>query len=97
MILLLIVALAMAELVYGQHEKCLEMLAEVSEKKDDYNKFWEQFGMCQKLGMHEDLTNRTTIASKPGDEQVSLKEHIDRMKEGRIDIYITGESTVAVS
>merc|ERR1711965_243333 len=75
------------------------------EKKDDYKKFYEQFGKCLKLGIHEDSTNRTKIAelmryqtSKSGDEQISLKEYVDRMKEGQNDIYyITGESIACVS
>ena len=40
-------------------KKCLEMFAEIAEKKDDYKKFYEQFGKCLKLGVHEDSTNRT--------------------------------------
>merc|ERR1712147_441391 len=63
------------------------------------------FGKCLKLGVHEDSTNRTKVAelmryqtSKSGDEQISLKEYVDRMKEGQNDIYyITGESIAAVS
>merc|ERR1712086_970856 len=86
-------------------KKCLEMFAEIAEKKDDYKKFYEQFGKCLKLGIHEDSTNRTKVAelmryhsSKSGDEQISFKEYVDRMKEGQNDIYyITGESIVAVS
>merc|ERR1712027_278869 len=86
-------------------KKCLEMFAEIAEKKDDYKKFYEQFGKCMKLGVHEDSTNRTKVAellrfhtSKSGDEQISLKEYVDRMKEGQNDIhYITGESIAAVS
>ena len=86
-------------------KKCLEMFAEIAEKKDDYKKFYEAFGKCLKLGVHEDSTNRTKIAellrfhtSKSGDEQISLKEYVDRMKEGQNDIfYITGESIAAVS
>merc|ERR1719269_274658 len=86
-------------------KKCLEMFTEISEKKDDYKKFYEQFGKCLKLGIHEDSTNRTKIAelmryqtSKSGDETISLKEYVDRMKEGQNDIYyITGESVAAVS
>merc|ERR1712136_315719 len=86
-------------------KKCLEMFAEIAEKKDDYKKFYEQFGKCLKLGIHEDSTNRAKIAellrlstSKSGDEQISLKEYVDRMKEGQNDIYyITGESIAVVS
>merc|ERR1712054_382365 len=86
-------------------KKCLEMFAEIAEKKDDYKKFYEQFGKCLKLGVHEDSTNRTKMGellrfhtSKSGDEQISFKEYVDRMKEGQNDIfYITGESIVAVS
>merc|ERR1711934_1004101 len=86
-------------------KKCLEMFAEITEKKDDYKKFYEQFSKPMKLGIHEDSTNRTKIAellrfntSKSGDEQISLKEYVDRMKEGQNDIYyITGESIAQVS
>jgi len=86
-------------------KKCLEMFSEIAEKADDYKKFYEQFGKCLKLGVHEDSTNRTKVAellryqtSKSGDEQISFKEYVDRMKEGQNDIfYITGESIAAVS
>merc|ERR1711957_1165397 len=51
------------------------------------------------------MGNRTKVAelmryqtSKSGDEQISFKEYVDRMKEGQNDIYyITGESIAAVS
>merc|ERR1712202_69161 len=86
-------------------KKCLEMFAEIAEKKDDYKKFYEQSSKCLKLGIHEDSTNRTKIAellryqtSKSGDESISLKEYVDRMKEGQNDIYyITGDSVAMVS
>ena len=36
--------------------------------------------------------------SKPGDEQISFEEYVDRMREGQNDAYyITGESTTVVS
>ena len=86
-------------------KKSLEMCAEIAEKKDGDKKFYEQFGKCLKLGIHEDFTNRTKIAelfkcktSKSGDEQISLKEYVDRMKEGENDIhFITRESIAVVS
>merc|ERR1712130_50691 len=86
-------------------KKCLEMFTEIAEKKDDYKKFYEQFSKNLKLGIHEDSTNRSKIAellrfhtSKSGDEQISLKEYVDRMKEGQNDMYyITGESIAQVS
>merc|ERR1712203_840384 len=85
-------------------KKCLEMFAEIAEKKDDYKKFYEQFGKCLKLGVHEDSTDRVKVAellryqtSKSGDESISLREYCDRMKEGQNDIYyITGESVSSV-
>jgi molecular chaperone HtpG len=80
--------------------KCLEMFAEIAEKKDDYQQFYEQFGACLKLGVLEDSTNRAKVAellryhtSNAGDERISIKEYVDRMKEGQNDIYYTtGES-----
>merc|ERR1712093_44354 len=86
-------------------KKCLEMFTEIAEKKEDYKKFYEQFGKNLKLGIHEDSTNRNKVAelmryhsSKSGDEMIALKEYVDRMKEGQNDIYyITGESVAQVS
>merc|ERR1712169_163185 len=83
----------------------LNISRETLQKNNDYKKFYEQFGKCLKLGVHEDSTNRTKVAellrfhtSKSGDEQISFKEYVDRMKEGQNDIYyITGESIAAVS
>jgi len=86
-------------------KKCLEMFSEIAEKNDDYKKFYEQFSKNLKLGVHEDSTNRAKIAdlmryqtSKSGDEVVSLREYVDRVKEGQEAIYyITGESVDQVS
>jgi len=86
-------------------KKCIEMFNEIAEKPDDYKKFYEQFSKNLKLGVHEDSTNRTKLAelmryqtSKSGDELISFKEYIDRMKEGQQDIYyITGDSVAGVA
>merc|ERR1739848_776041 len=86
-------------------KKVMDVIEEIQEDKDNYKKFYEQFGKNIKLGIHEDSTNRMKVAelmryhtSKSGDEQISFKEYVDRMKEGQNDIYyITGESIAAVS
>jgi len=86
-------------------KKCLEMFAEIAENQEDYKKFYEQFSKNLKLGIHEDTTNRKKIAdllrfhtSKSGEEQISYKDYIARMKDGQKDIYyITGESRAQVA
>ena len=86
-------------------KKCLEMFAEIAENQEDYKKFYEQFSKNLKLGIHEDQTNRKKLAdllrfytSKSGEELISFKDYIARMKEGQKDIfYITGESRAAVA
>jgi molecular chaperone HtpG len=84
-------------------KKALELFEELAEDKDNYKKFYEQFGKNLKLGIHEDSTNRKKIAdllrykSSNGDEEVTLKEYVSRMKENQTQIYyITGESLEAV-
>ncbi len=45
----------------------VELIEEVSEDKDNYKKFYEQFSKNLKLGIHEDSTNRcvTSCAGNP--------------------------------
>jgi len=86
-------------------KKCLEMFAEIAENQEDYKKFYEQYSKNLKLGIHEDTTNRKKLAdllrfytSKSGEDLISFKDYIARMKEGQKDIfYITGESRAAVA
>jgi len=86
-------------------KKCMELFQEISENAEDYKKFYEQFGKNLKLGIHEDQTNRPKLAeflrfhsSKAGDELISLKDYVGRMKEGQKDIFfITGESKASVA
>nr|QDG10047.1 HSP90 [Sinonovacula constricta] len=86
-------------------KKCIELIEEISEDKDNYKKLYEQFAKNLKLGIHEDSTNRKKIAgflryytSQSGDEMASLKDYVSRMKENQKDIYyITGETKEAVT
>jgi molecular chaperone HtpG len=86
-------------------KKCMEMFAQIQENAEDFKKFNEQFSKNLKLGIHEDSTNRNKISellryssSKSGEDQISLKEYVVRMKENQKFIYyITGESKAHVS
>ena len=86
-------------------KKCIELFNEISENAEDFKKFYEQFSKNLKLGIHEDSTNRQKLAeflryhtSKSGEDMISLKDYIGRMKEGQKEIFmITGESRAAVA
>merc|ERR1712112_572984 len=86
-------------------KKVLELIEEICEDKDNFKKFYEQFGKNLKLGIHEDSTNRKKLAghlrfftSASGEEMCSLSDYVSRMKENQKDIYyITGESKDVVS
>merc|ERR1719359_2289396 len=86
-------------------KKVMELIEEISEDKDNFKKFYEQFSKNLKLGIHEDSTNRKKLAgylryytSASGDDQSSLTDYVSRMKENQKDIYyITGESKEVVA
>lgn len=81
-------------------KRCLTMFTELSEDKDKYKIFYQQFSKNIKLGINDDETNRSKLAkllryysSKSGDEHTSLDEYILRMSEFQQNIYyIIGES-----
>ncbi|KAM0944143.1 putative Heat shock protein Hsp90 family [Dioscorea sansibarensis] len=66
----------------------------LSENRDDYEKFWENFGKNLKLGCIEDHSNHKRIApllrffsSQSEDELISLDEYVENMKADQRDIY----------
>jgi len=81
-------------------KKALELFEELSADKDNYKKFYEQFGKNLKLGIHEDAANRSKMAellryhsTKSGEDITCLKDYVTRMKEGQKSIYyITGDN-----
>merc|ERR1712012_1121594 len=85
-------------------KKVMDQIEEICEDKDNFKKFYEQFGKNLKLGIHEDSTNRKKLAgylrfytSASGDDFCSFADYVSRMKENQKDIYyITGESREVV-
>jgi len=86
-------------------KKVMEIIDDLTEDKENYKKFYENFSKNLKLGIHEDSNNRKKLSdflrfqtSSSGDEQCSLKDYVSRMKDDQKHIYyITGESRDQVS
>jgi molecular chaperone HtpG len=82
-------------------KKVLDTLAEMFDKDyDKYLKFWSQFGRALKEGVSSDYDNKDRIlslllfqSSADPEKLTTLKEYVERMKDGQDEIYyLTGES-----
>ncbi|XP_068643470.1 heat shock protein 90-5, chloroplastic-like [Aristolochia californica] len=76
--------------------KTFDMIQEISESenKEDYKKFWENFGKLLKLGCIEDSANHKRItpllrfySSKSEEELISLDDYVENMAENQKAIY----------
>ncbi|GFP95302.1 heat shock protein 83 [Phtheirospermum japonicum] len=76
--------------------KTFDMIQDLSESEDkeDYKKFWENFGRFLKLGCIEDTGNHKRItpllrffSSKSEDELISLDDYVENMGEKQKAIY----------
>ena len=93
----------------GSTKRVLSLLEDLAEnRKDDYAKFWSEFGHVLKEGIGEDTANRERIAkllrfastSSGGVQSVALDDYVARAKEKHGDrqaaiYYVTGDSADA--
>ncbi|MCD6225216.1 MAG: molecular chaperone HtpG [Deltaproteobacteria bacterium] len=83
-------------------KKVFELLKNM--EKDDYEKFYEEFGQILKVGIHTDHENKNKISeliryktTKSDGKPVSLKEYVENMdKEQKNIYYITGDNLSAI-
>lgn len=73
----------------------------LSENRDDYEKFWENFGKHIKLGCIEDRENHKRLApllrffsSQSEQEMISLDEYVENMKPDQKNIYFIAADSV---
>ncbi|XP_073137695.1 heat shock protein 90-5, chloroplastic [Henckelia pumila] len=76
--------------------KTFDMIQDLSESdnKEDYKKFWENFGKFMKLGCIEDSGNHKRLtpllrffSSKSEEELISLDDYVENMSENQKAIY----------
>ncbi len=86
-------------------KKILGMIGKLA-KKDDYDKFWKEFGKVLKEGIIDDEKNKEQIAKllrfstthdDVEEQKISLEDYVSRMQEGQENIfYVVGESFATV-
>jgi molecular chaperone HtpG len=89
----------------GSTKRILGLLEDLAEnRKEDFAKFWAEFGQVLKEGVGEDHANRERIAkllrfastASDGAQTVSFSDYLARMKPAQKAIYyVTGDSAAA--
>ena len=87
----------------GITKRLLKDLKDRAADTAEYKKFWEAFGAVFKEGLYEDFERKEDLLelarfkSTAGDDLMSLKDYVGRMKQGQEAIYfITGENAAAL-
>ena len=87
----------------GLTTKILNALKKRTEKPEEYNTFWKNFGIVLKEGLYEPSANRDELAelcrfySTNGLELTTLKDYTSRMKKEQKNIYyLTGSNLEAL-
>ncbi|RCV19035.1 hypothetical protein SETIT_3G351500v2 [Setaria italica] len=84
--------------------KAFDMILGIScsENRDDYERFWENYGKFLKLGAMEDKENHKRIApllrffsSQSNDELISLDEYVENMKPEQKDIFFVAADSLS--
>ncbi|MDX8387605.1 MAG: molecular chaperone HtpG [Ghiorsea sp.] len=95
---------AMDAMKKGASKRVLSWLKDMAKNDaETYAKFWAEFGNCLKEGVIEDESNKDAIASllrfsstESDEQETSLAQYIERMKEEQDDIYyITADNLAA--
>ena len=76
-----------------------ELSKEIKNNKEEYTKFWKNFGPTLKEGIHEDFNNKENILklsmfySSTQKNLTTINEYIDRMQKNQKEIfYISGDN-----
>ena len=90
----------------GSTKRVLGLLEDLAEnRKDDYAKFWAEFGQVLKEGLGDDFANRERLAkllrfastTSDGAQTVALADYVARLKEGQKAIYYLTADTPAAA
>ncbi len=88
-----------AKIRQGTVARIFKELKNKAKDEENYNKFWNAFGVAFKEGIYEDFVNRENVAelsrfytTKNPDKLTCLDKYIENMKNGQKEIYyITGD------